>query len=72
MTISQLIRKLNSNNLDLVSLNLTKPKYADYQFSLINKMPSYIDLILKKNPSLSYEEMTSGLVNIVLQKKSTK
>ena len=69
MTIRDLIRKCNSNNLDLLSMNITKPSYAEAQFKVIKEFPELIDLILKLNPSLSYEEMTSGLVTLVFQKR---
>ena len=69
MTLTQLIRRLNSNNLDLLNINITKPKYSKSQFEIINQMPGHIDLVLKNNPLLSYEEMTSGLISIVLKKQ---
>ena len=69
MTIHDLIRKCNSNNLDLLSMNITKPTYAEAQFKVIKESPELIDLILKLNPSLSFEEMTSGLITLVFQKR---
>ena len=69
MTISELIRNCNSNNLDIVSLNITKPSYAEAQFKIIQEFPQLIDLAIKKNPPLSYEEMTSGLITLVFQKR---
>ena len=71
MTLRELIQKCNSNNLELVNLNLSKPKYSKRQLDLIKAMPSYVDLILDKNFLLSFEEMTSGLITLVLQKHST-
>ena len=69
MTVSELIQRCNFKNLDLVSLNLTKPKYSKQQFNLLKSKPPYIDLILRKNIFLSYEEITSGLITLVLQKQ---
>ena len=36
---------------------------------LLKKRTKLVDLVLKNNPFLSYEEMTSGLIDIVLRKQ---
>ena len=68
MTIEGFLRQCNKSKLNLVSLTIKKPPYADLQAKIIDEMPWLIDLILRHNNGLSYEELTSGLITLVLEK----
>ena len=68
MSIRDLIQLCIKNKFTLESLFIEKPRYHKLQNNIIKKLPELVKKVLKVNENLSFEEMTSGLITLVLKK----
>ena len=62
MTTIELIEVLREESMFLSKVTYSKPKYSMKQEDILRKHPEIVDIALKNNKKLSYEELTSGLI----------
>ncbi len=62
MTTLELIEILREEGMILSSILYSRPKYYKKQEDVFRIYPELVDIALKKNKNLSYEELTSGLI----------
>ena len=68
MTTMELIKTLRKENMSISRIEYLKPKYFKQQENILIKYPELLDIALKNNKNLSYEEMTSGIILYVFEK----
>ena len=69
MSISDLILTMINYGIYIDKIIIDRPRYQIMQNKVIESFPWLPGIILKNNPNLSFEEITSGLITFIFKKK---
>lgn len=67
-TVNDMVRMAQKNNFKIIGIQVEPTRYSSKSIKLIKKIPNFWDIVYKNYPSVSSDEVLSGMYHLVFKK----